>query len=575
MQTRFRARIVVACQLAFSIAFFGHPARAYAPAPLRAPIAKGAVAADAAQASRAGAEILARGGNAVDAAIATALALGVVHPMSSGLGGGGFLVVWNAKEKAAYTLDFRETAPAAATRDMYVKTPAASRVGGLAVGVPGEPAGLVEASRRWGKLPLTEVVKPAVALARDGFIATRAFATAVAVVSGMKRFTPAPDDPLAQLLAPGGKPVVEGQRVRRPELAATIERLGAVGRRDFYSGDTARAIVEAVQAKGGILTLADLAAYQPVAKPALAGSFRGHTVYAMPPPAGGITALEALQILDARPPSPPTAAGSSAHLHALAEAFKHAFADRARLLGDPAFVKVPTDKLASPLYARALAARITDGGVGPRDSYGDPDAARIPAQPPRDKGTSHLCVVDGEGNVAALTTTVNLYFGSGVVAGSSGVLLNDEMDDFAAQPGVPNAFGLVGAEANAIAPGKRPTSSMSPLILVKDGRAVLCAGASGGPFIVTGTVQAVVNAIDFKMDAMQAVSAPRLHAQWIPETVAVERDVPADVREGLVRRGHKLTDVGEDGIVQMILVGKELLEAASDPRKGGAPAAPQ
>jgi gamma-glutamyltranspeptidase/glutathione hydrolase len=570
MQTRFGVSV-----LAFAFAFFTSIARAYAPAPLRAPVGKGAVAADAAQASRAGAEILARGGNAVDAAIATALALGVVHPMASGLGGGGFLVVWNAKEKAAYTLDFRETAPAASTRDMYLKSPAASRIGGLAVATPGEPAGLVEASRRWGRLPLAEVVKPAVALARDGFLATRAYATAAATVSAARRFPLTPDDPLAAILAPGGRPIVEGQRLRRPDLAATLERLGATGRRDFYTGDTARAIVEAVQKRGGILTLADLAAYQPVAKPPLVGSFRGHTVYAMPPPAGGLTALEALQILDARPPPAPTAAGSSAHLHAVAEALKHAFADRARLLGDPAFVKVPTDKLASPAYARALAARITDGAVGARDAYGDLDAARIPAQPPRDHGTSHLCVVDGEGNVAALTTTINLYFGSGVVAGATGVLLNDEMDDFAAQPGVPNAFGLVGAEANAVAPGKRPLSSMTPLILVKDGRAVLCAGASGGPFIVSGTVQAIVNVVDFKMDAMQAVSAPRLHAQWIPDKLALERDVPADVRDALQRRGHILADVGEDGVVQMILVGKDLLEAASDPRKGGWPAAPQ
>ncbi|MCS6913555.1 MAG: gamma-glutamyltransferase [Myxococcales bacterium] len=552
-------------------------ARAAYPAPLEG--TGGAVAADHELASRAGAAVLERGGNAVDAAVATALALGVVQPAGSGLGGGGFLV-FRSRAGAVHVLDFREVAPRRAHRDMFLdeKTgrPVAerSRIGGLAVAVPGEPAGLGEALRRLGTQQPAQVIAPALALARDGFpVGPHLARTAERVVHKLP-----PGHPLRALLAPGGKPLAVGQHLRRPELARTLARLAERGFSAFYDtapGGIGAEIVRAVQQAGGIIEAQDLASYQPLWRTPLVGTFRGWRVYTNPPPGGGLTTLEALQVLDAAPPllgGP----GASSTLHMLAEAFKHAFADRARLLGDPAFVKVPTEELASADYARRLAQRLRDDGILPAAHYGRQGG---PAESPRDHGTSHLCVIDAEGNAAALTTTINLEFGARLVAGTTGVLLNNQMDDFSASPGEPNAFGLVGSEANAVAGGKRPLSSMSPLIAVAPDGRILCAGASGGPTIVTGTVQAVVAVIAFGQDVQRAVSAPRIHAQFVPDKIFVEGDIPVDVQDGLRRRGHSLVVTRGPGeaAVQAVLweprkEGPARVSAASDPRKGGLPA---
>ncbi len=547
-------------------------ARAAYPAAVIGAKSRGIVAADTPEASRAGAEVLAKGGNAIDAAVATALAVGVASPGGSGLGGGGFLTYWSARERRAYVLDFREVAPGGATRDMFVSGGKAvaerSRSGGLSVAVPGEPAGLAAAEARFGKLGLAQVAAPAIRLAREGYLASARLAKAAARALPS---TPA-DDPLMRLLAPDGKPLAAGQRIRSAELAHTLELFAKDGAAPFYKGAVARAEVDVVRARGGLLTLADLAAYQPVWREPLVGHYRGRTIWSPPPPSGGATLVEVLQILDARPPLGPLGAGSSAAYHQIAEALKHAFADRAHLLGDPQFAKVPTARLIDPAYARELAARIKDDSVGAPESYGMKGPA---AQPPRDHGTSHLCVADGEGNVVALTTTINLAFGSRISA--AGVVLNDEMDDFVAQPGVPNAFGLVGGEANSIAPGKRPLSSMSPTVVTDDKGALLCAGGSGGPLIVSETAESIINVIDFDMDAQAAVSSPRIHAQWVPDLLVVEREMPADVRANLEKRGHKLTlPPGEVSLsaAQVIVVRPDRLEAASDPRKGGVPAAP-
>lgn len=545
------------------------------PAPLSAPANRGIAATANADASRAAAEVLARGGNAVDGAVAAALALGVTDPESSGLGGGGFAVVWLAKERRARVLDFRETAPAAATRDMYLvdgkADPAKSKWGGLAVAVPAEPAGLAELEAKYGKVGLGAAARPAVRLARHGFAASRHLVDAVKPPSVLPPGLVV-DEALRRLGAPAGKPLVEGQRVQRADLARTIELLGRRGAAGFYHGPVAQQIVAAVKARGGILTLDDLAAYRPIWRDPQTGRFRGHELWSAPAPAGGLTAIEALQILDARPPPDKRDRGSSAADHVLLEAFKHAFADRARALGDPAFVAVPSERLGAPAYAAELAARIKPDQVLAPTAYGG--KSLVPADRPHDHGTTHLCVADGEGNVVALTTTVNLLFGSLVVGGPSGVVLNDEMDDFSAQPGVPNAFGLIGAFANAIAPGKRPLSSMSPMIVTKDGRAVLCAGAAGGPTIVTATVQTVVNVIDYGLDVQAAVAAPRVHAQWMPDVAMVEDDVPRDVIAGLEKRGHKVVRKPSLAAAQAIGLSPARLTAASDPRYGGAPAAP-
>ena len=537
----------------------------------------GAVSAASPLAVEAGVEVLANGGNAVDAAIAAALALGVVGPAGSGLGGGGFAVVWSAKDRRAQALDFREVAPAAATREMFAADdakaqPSRSVAGGLAVAVPAEPAGLAALHDRLGKLPLARIVEPAVRLARDGFSPTPRL---VRSSQDFDKKLPA-DEPMRRWLVPNGKPLTEDVRVKRPQLAATLARFGKEGKRALYAGPLADDLIASVAAHGGLLTAADLAAYQPQWREPIAGAFRGRKLYAVPPPAGGATAIEALQYLDALPPLKKGSLGSSAWYHRVAEALTHAFADRARWMGDPAFFKVPLERLLSSDYARSLAARFREDGVLPHDQYGTP-ATGAGVEPPRDHGTSHVCVVDGEGNAVALTTTVNLELGARFEAPRSGVVLNDQMDDFATRPGQPNAFGLVGAEANAIAAGKRPTSSMAPLLVVDDAGVVACAGGSGGPTIVASTVQAVAAIVDEDADAQTAVSTPRIYAQWQPEAIAVEADVPADVVEALQKRGHKVRVLPREGFypaAQVIVRRGETLEAASDPRKGGQPAAP-
>lgn len=560
----------------------------------RAPLSglRGAVAADHELASRAGSEILAQGGNAVDAAVATALALGVTQPAGSGLGGGGFLLFRRADGKT-WVLDFRETAPQKASANMFLdpKTgqavPLRSRVGGLAVGVPGEAAGFALALAQLGTLPASTVVAPAARLAGEGFPVGAHLARVAANVVPKLR----PAEPLYALLAPGGQSLRLGEQWRRPQLAETLLTLGKLGFSAFYDtrpGAIGSEILQATAAEAGLLSLHDLRDYKPLWREPLRGQYRGWQLLTVPPPGGGLTALEALHILDARPASP-DGLGASSTLHATIEALKHAFADRARYHGDPAFDPVPMAELASPAYAQHQASRLNPLGVLPAAEYGRP-AAGLPAQPARDHGTSHLCVVDSQGNVAALTTTVNLGFGSHVIAGKTGVILNNQMDDFSAQPGKPNAFGLVGSGANAIAPGKRPASSMTPLIAVAPDGTVLCVGGSGGPTIVTGVVQTVQNVIDHHMTIEAAIASPRIHAQYLPEQVLVEPEVAADVRAALSARGHKLvvTPAPLENAVQGVLYqpaspGKSAPPApprpatcfaASDPRKGGLPAVP-
>lgn len=574
-----RPRLVCAAVLS---ALFGSEASLEAAYPHTVTGSSGAVAADHELASQAGAEILAQGGNAVDAAIATALALGVVQPAGSGLGGGGFLLVRKADGTVA-ALDFREVAPKQASRDMFLDAatgkavPERSRWGGLAVAVPAEPAGLAHALREWGTFKPGQVIAPALRLADKGFPVGKHLARSASMVVPKL----ADDHPLRSFLAPQGKILTVGQTVRRPELAGTLRILGQEGFLAFYKttpGSIGDDLITANRQAGGLLQADDLTSYKPIVRTPIAGRYRNHQVFVMPPPAGGITAIEALQILDARPPLAQGPA-ASATLHDTIEALKHAFADRAKLHGDPAFTNIPFAELASTEYAKGRAATILADRVLPPSSYGRPGTDK-PLSPPRDKGTSHLCVIDRNGNAAALTTTVNLSFGARVVGAKSGVLLNNQMDDFTAKPATENAFGLVGDEANLVAPGKRPASSMTPLIAVGPDGSVYCAGGSGGPTIVTGVVQTLINLIDFGMEAEAAVSSPRIHAQFLPDNVLVEPEVPADVRERLSQRGHKLvvTPAPLETAVQVVVYhpardGKPAsFSAASDPRKGGKPA---
>ena len=536
--------------------------------------ARAAVAADHPAAAGAGAEVLRAGGNAVDAAVATSLALSVVRPYSCGLGGGGFLLFYEASSGRCRALDFREVAPAAATRGMFVGDPESSRRGGKAIAVPGTVAGLCLAQEEWGVLTREEVFAPAVRLAREGtpldahdreqraeFVA--AFTADPMLRARFPRFW-------TSYLHRGELPA-EGESVPSPQTDL-LAKIAAEGPDAFYRGANAASLVRAVRGAGGALTAADLAAYEPRRVEPLIGRFDGLTLHVMPPPSsGGVAMLETLNVLTARERlAGKVAPDSAAGRHRLVEALKHSFADRAVFLGDPYHAAgqgtpLPTARLISPEYAAALAGRIDPARTFPPTHYG-----RV--APVRDGGTSHLSVIDAAGNAVACTETINLVFGSLVVT-DAGVVLNNEMDDFAAVPGRPNAFGLIQSEANAVGPGRVPLSSMSPTIGVRDGRAVLVAGASGGPRIITATLQAVLNRVRGGMSPADAVAAPRLHHQWVPDRVEVEPAAFEAVRAQLDPLGHEVRERADLGVVQMAVRNADgTLSAAADPRKGGAAA---
>lgn len=525
----------------------------------------GMVAAEHRLAAKAGVEILRRGGNAVDAAVATAFAVCVANPSSCGIGGGGFLVIYDAWQGVAHALDYRETAPAAAHRDMFVRdgraVPGLSLRGGLAVAVPGEVAGLLEAHRRFGRLPRALVMEPAIALARDGFAVEAHLAETIAKNLDAIRRSP---DLAALLLGADGAAPAAGDVLRQPDLASTLERIAREGRRGLYEGPVAEAIVASVRAAGGVMTGDDLRRYRPRWRRPVSGSFRGLRFHSMPPPSsGGGVLVEILKILE-RDDLPVLGHNSATYLHLLAEAMQFGFADRAAAYGDPDFVAVPLARLVSSPYARGLRRRIRAARTFPPDHYGK-------GAPVTDRGTSHLSVVDRDGNAVACTTTINTAFGSMVVAGGTGVILNNQMDDFSAQAGVPNVYGLVGNAANAVAAGKRPLSSMTPTIVTRGGEVVAVAGASGGPFIISSTLQVLLNSTVFGMDADTAVRVPRIHHQWLPPRLMMEPGIDAGVLRALRRLGHETGEVAGIGAVQLVRrVPGGGLEGAADPRKGGA-----
>lgn len=529
----------------------------------------GAVAAEHRLASQAGVEILRAGGNAVDAAIAALLAGGVVHPSSSGLGGGGFMLVYLARGTSVHAIDFRETAPAAAKRDMFVRDgrvdDVASKRGGLAVAVPAEPRGFAHALARHGTMTFAAVAAPAIRLARDGFEVEAFLAGSLEKYRAELAADPAL---AAELLRPDGSPYRAGERMRRPALASTLERLSRDGVESFYSGALANDIVSAVQRSGGILAAADLAGYRVVERTPVVTRYRGLTVAGMPPPSSGgggiataLEILEAYRLADLGDDTP-------TYEHLVAETLKAVFADRARDYGDPDFARVPLAHLIAPPRAAAIRARFSAVRPLPSATYGAGD-------PPRDAGTAHVSVIDAAGNAVACTSSVNTAFGAKV--GVNGIVLNNTMDDFSLQPGVPNAYGLIGNEANSIAPRKRPLSSMSPTIVFDDRGARLAAGASGGPLIISATLQTLLDVVDFDLDVGDAVNAARVHHQWLPDVLTVEERLPETTRSSLERRGHTLRTIPAIAAVQAVARrsenGEPRLSAASDARKGGAAAA--
>jgi len=498
-------------------------------------------------ASQAGIEILRQGGNAIDAAVATALAAGVVNPSSCGIGGGGFMLVYDRGSKTVSALDYRETAPAAATREMFVRdgraVPELSRTGGLAVGVPGEIAGLVAALHRYGNLSLRTVATPAITYARDGFPIGTHLAGAIAKNTDRIRGRP---EFAALFLNEQKEPLRAGQLLRQRDLAQTLEIVAADGPGTFYGGPIGEAITSSVGTAGGILQRSDLVQYRPVWREPVQARFRTHEVFSMPPPSsGGGVLIQLLNILQ-RDDLGALGHNSPTYLHLLAEAMQFGFADRAVYYADPDFVQVPLYLLLSSDRASRLRRRLSAARTFPADFYGSL------VQNETDGGTSHISVIDSQGNAVACTTTINTAFGSMLMAKGTGVILNNEMDDFSAQPGTPNMFGLVGNEANAVAPGKRPLSSMTPTILIRENEAVAVVGASGGPTIITAILQTLLNVLVFGNGATAAVTAPRIHHQWIPTTLAVEAGVPRPTRRVLELRTA-------DGS----------LEGAADPRKHG------
>jgi len=531
-------------------------------------------------ASRAGVEMLRSGGNAVDAAVATGFALAVVHPQAGNLGGGGFLLLRNATGKTHF-IDFREKAPAAATENMYLDAQGnvlpksnkeSSAVGYRAIGVPGSVAGLVYAEKKYGKLSLEKVIAPAIKLARDGF------PLAYEDARDLKD-----DEYLAQF--PESKRIFQrdgnyyqlGELLKQPDLARTLERI-AKNPDDFYHGAMARELAAAIHKGGGLVTAVDLAAYEVKEREPIRGPYRGFDIISAPPPSsGGVALVEILNILEGFDLAK-FGNRSAAAIHLETEAFRRAFYDRADFMGDPDFAKIPVAQLIDKKYAAAWRDSIDPNHASvskdlkrpafselERVAQSRPDAIHEP------ENTTHYSVVDAEGNAVAVTTTLNDSFGSRVTAEGLGFLLNDEMDDFTAKQGFPNIYGLIQGPANAIGPGKRPLSAMTPTIVLKDGKLFLVLGSPGGPKIITIVANVIIGVVDFSLDIAEAVNAPRFHNQWLPDEILVEDRLSPDTMNVLRAKGHKLKVEHFWGDGECIMVDPKTGErlGASDGRNNG------
>ena len=561
---RLTASIVLVCLAACLM-----PApRAASHEPVRA--RHGIVASTSELASRVGAEIMERGGNAVDAAVAVGIALAVTWPAAGNLGGGGFMLI-RRNDGTSEIIDYRERAPLAATHDMYLDKDGAviknaSTVGHRAVGVPGTIAGLAMALERHGKLKWRDVVEPARRLAADGYILN--YYTARSLRSANELLTRFADS--NRIFLRGGKYWEEGERFVQPELAATLTRLKERGPREFYEGETARLIVEEMKANNGPITAQDLREYEPTLRKPLKGNYRGYEILTMPPPSSGGTALiEMLNVLEHYDVAS-LGHNSAAEIHLLVETMRRAFADRAEFMGDADFVKVPVAGLTSKKYAADVARTIDRERATPS---ADVRAGRPAGYESTE--TTHFTIADAEGNVVSNTYTLNESFGSGVTAAGTGVLLNNEMDDFTSKPGVPNAYGLLQSEANAIAPRKRPLSAMTPTVVLKEGKLYFAIGSPGGPTIINTVLQVILNIIDFGMNLQQAIDAPRVHHQWMPDQVRWEMfGLNADTRAILEKKGHVFAaKPGNIGDVEGIMIDEKtgMRLGASDSRLGGVP----
>lgn len=529
----------------------------------------GMIVSQEAAASRVGLDILRRGGNAVDAAVAVGFALAVTLPRAGNLGGGGFMLIYRADLNQTIAVDYRETAPTATTRDVFLDAngeadPFKSRYSGLAIGVPGTVAGLELAWRKYGsgKFSFADLIAPAIALARQGLTVDDDVADSLPLAA--KTIASHPSSARIYLRPDGSVPQT-GDHIALDDLAATLETIAAKGAAGFYTGTVAQKIVEAVNAAGGRLTIEDLASYRAVEREPVRGTYRGYTVVSMPPPSsGGAHIVEILNILEGFPMAA-QGLNSATSLHELAEAEKLAYADRAAWLGDPDFIKIPLAGLTSKPYAQHLRSLIELDRARP--------AADIrPGEPQRYESnqTTHFSIVDSAGDAVANTYTLNLPYGSGLVADGTGLLLNNELDDFAAKPGAANAYGLLGGDANAPGPAKRPLSSMSPTLVFKDGKLLMATGSPGGSTIISTVLQIILNVIDHGLNVAEAENAPRAHDQLWPDELRIERGMSPDTIRLLEAMGHKVVVRDAMGSANTIVRTPDgELEGASDLRQRG------
>ncbi|MBT3605869.1 MAG: gamma-glutamyltransferase [Candidatus Latescibacteria bacterium] len=519
-------------------------------------------------AAKVGLDVLKKGGNAIDAAVAIGFAQAVTLPKAGNIGGGGFMVIHLAKTDETIAIDFRETAPAKAYRDLFLNKNGdvdskLSRFSHLSAGVPGTVSGMALALKQYGSQSLSDILTPAIQLAEKGFPVSSRFAQDLS--SRKDHFQKWPAS--AKIFLKSTDEVYQpGDLFKQEDLARTLKTIQKNGPDAFYKGDVANLIVREMQQHGGLITKADLAAYKPVIRKPIKGTYQGHTLFSMPPPSsGGIHIVQILNILE-NFNLKQTGPNSAATLHHMAEAMKYAYADRSKFLGDPDFVDIPQKELTSKAYAKSLSQKINAQKATPSSDIG-------PGNPTdyESNQTTHYSVIDKHGNAVAVTYTINFSFGSGIVVDGAGFLLNNEMDDFSSKPGVPNAYGLIGGEANAIEPNKRMLSSMSPTLVLKNGKPILITGSPGGSRIITTTLQIILNVIDHGMNIQEAVNAPRMHHQWLPDELRVEEGLSSDTIRLLKKMGHTLSMKPTMGAAESIFIDPNMgiYYGAADPRREG------
>jgi len=572
----FRSAIVAGLSLVLSLTIEADHLRADPSQPILSQGARvlpviashGMVVAQEAVAARIGLAVLRKGGNAVDAAVATALALAVTLPRAGNLGGGGFMLIHLAKNNQNIAIDYREMAPASTTAKVFLDgagnaDPKLSRSSGLAVGVPGTVAGLTLALHKFGShhLSLAELAAPAVALAREGILIDDDLADSLPqAASWLKRWPST-----AQIFFhKDGSSFQRDEKLVQSDLAEVLETLGRDGEQAFYTGPIAEKIVHGVQAAGGHMSMADMAAYRAIEREPLRGSFHGHTIISMPPPSsGGVHILQLLNMLEPFPLAE-DGANSAQTIHLMSEAMKLAYADRAEYLGDPESTPIPVQGLIAKAYAAKQREKISRERTQPWDEIKPLDPT-----PYESDQTTHFSIVDDEGNAVANTYTLNFSYGLGLVAEGTGIILNNELDDFAAKPGAPNAYGLTGGQANAPGPHKRPLSSMAPTFVFKGDELELVTGSPGGSRIITIVLEMILNTIEFKMNIAEATEAPRFHDQWLPDQIQVERGFSPDTIRLLQNMGHEIEVHDAWGSAQSIEKSNGLLLGAADSRQRG------